>query len=58
LPDEVLGTVITTPPAPDEVDDLQELPFTGPVHWGWMVVAAGLVTLGTILVIASRPEEG
>lgn len=56
--DEVLGTVITSTTAPpDEVEDLEVLPFTGPNDGGWAFLAAGLLALGGILVVASRRDE-
>jgi hypothetical protein len=36
---------------------LEELPFTGTVDDALVYVAGGLITLGVILVIASRREE-
>jgi hypothetical protein len=55
--DEVLGTVITSTTVASEVGDLEELPFTGTVDDALVYVAGGLITLGVILVIASRREE-
>jgi hypothetical protein len=55
--DEVLGTVITSTTVASEIGDLEELPFTGTVDDALVYVAGGLITLGVILVIASRREE-
>ncbi len=54
--DEVLGTVVTT--APEEVEGVTELPFTGPNTTSLLVLALGALGLGSLLVIGSRRGEG
>jgi LPXTG-motif cell wall-anchored protein len=55
--DEVLGTVITSPTVGDEVDDLEELPFTGPHDGAWLVIGGSLLALGGILVVGARRRQ-
>ena len=55
--DEVLGTVITSPPADDEVGDLEELPFTGPHDGALLFLGGSLLALGGILVVSTRRRQ-
>ncbi len=57
--DEVLGTVITSTTVGDQVGDLEELPFTGPVDGAWLFVGGSLLAIGGILVVGARrrPED-
>ena len=57
--DEVLGTVITSTTVGDQVGDLEELPFTGPVDGAWLFIGGSLLAIGGILVVGTRrrPED-
>jgi hypothetical protein len=56
-PDRVLGVTITAPPITDEVEGVEQLPFTGIDTGPLMAIAFGILALGTLLVMSSRDEE-
>ncbi len=58
-PDQVLGVVITPPPPPptDEVEGVEQLPFTGIDSGALIMVAVAILSLGTLLVVASKEDE-
>ena len=58
-PDRVLGVVITPPPPPptDEVEGVEQLPFTGIDSGGLIMVALAILSLGTLLVVTSKEDE-
>jgi hypothetical protein len=56
-PDVVGGVTITPPPLTDEVEDVEQLPFTGVDTAPLMAVAFAILALGTLLVMSTRDEE-
>lgn len=56
--DDVRGTVITSTPEGHEVDDLEELPFTGSHNGHWLLIAGATLIVGVILVVGARRDEG
>jgi LPXTG-motif cell wall-anchored protein len=53
---KVLPTEVTATTVPTEVL-AETLPFTGSNDLGWLVLAGGVLTLGSILVLGSRRQE-
>jgi LPXTG-motif cell wall-anchored protein len=56
--DDVRGTAITTTPEGDEVEDSEELPFTGSHDGYWLLLAGAALVVGVILVVGARRDEG
>jgi hypothetical protein len=57
IPDVVGGVTITPPPVTDEVEAIEQLPFTGVDTGPLMAVALAILALGTLLVVSTRDEE-
>jgi hypothetical protein len=57
IPDVVGGVTITPPPITDEVEAIEQLPFTGVDTGPLMAVALAILALGTLLVLSTRDEE-
>ena len=56
--DDVRGTVVTSTPEGDEVEDPETLPFTGSHDGYWFLLAGVALLLGMILVVGARRDEG
>jgi LPXTG-motif cell wall-anchored protein len=56
--DDVRGTVVTSTPEGDEVEDPETLPFTGSHDGYWVLLAGAALLLGMILVVGARRDEG
>jgi hypothetical protein len=57
IPNVVGGVTITPPPITDEVEGVEQLPFTGVDTAPLMAVAFAILALGTLLVVSTRDEE-
>jgi hypothetical protein len=56
-PDVVGGVTITAPPVTDQVEGVEQLPFTGVDAGPLMVIAFAILALGTLLVLSTRDED-
>jgi hypothetical protein len=57
IPDVIGGVTITSPPVTDEVEGVEQLPFTGIDAGPLMMIAFAILTLGTLLVMSTRDED-